>query len=165
MEEIYKEYSKIVYGYLISLTNNEDIAKELTQETFYSAIKNIKKFRNDSNIKTWLCKIAKNKFIDYYKKNKKIKEVSIEEYNIKNNDALLEKPLEEHFEEKEEVINIYQKIHKLDNCSKEVFLLRLRGELSYKEIGMIMGKSEQWARITFYRAKIKIREELENEKK
>ena len=73
MEEIYKAYSKIVYSYLLSLTNNVEIANELTQETFYKAVKNIKKFRNESNVKNWLCKIAKNVWIDYYKKTKKLK--------------------------------------------------------------------------------------------
>ena len=65
MEEIYKEYSKIVYTYLLSLTCNSELAEELMQETFYSAIKNINKFRNESSMKTWLCKIAKNKWFDY----------------------------------------------------------------------------------------------------
>ena len=65
MEEIYKEYSKYVFNYLLSFTNNVEIAEELMQETFYSAIKNIHKFRNDSSLKTWLYRIAKNKWIDY----------------------------------------------------------------------------------------------------
>ena len=77
MEEIYEEYSKFIFNYLLSLTSNTMIAEELMQETFYSAIKNINKFRKDSNLKTWLCKIAKNKWIDYYKKSKKIKEIDI----------------------------------------------------------------------------------------
>ena len=71
MEEIYKEYSKKVYRYLLTLTNNEDVAEELLQETFYSAVKNINKFRKESSIKTWLYVIAKNKWIDYCKKEKK----------------------------------------------------------------------------------------------
>ncbi len=71
MKEIYEECSKTIYKYLLTLTNNVEIAEELLQETFYSAVKNINKFRGDSNIKNWLYKIAKNKYIDYYKKNKK----------------------------------------------------------------------------------------------
>ena len=73
MEEIYKEYSKIIYNYLFSLSNNTDIAEELMQETFYSAVKNINKFKNESSLKTWLSKIAKNKCFDYYKKQKECK--------------------------------------------------------------------------------------------
>ena len=71
MKEIYEECSKTIYKYLLTLTNNVEIAEELLQETFYSAVKNINKFRGDSNIKNWFYKIAKNKYIDYYKKNKK----------------------------------------------------------------------------------------------
>lgn len=163
MEEIYKEYSKVVYSYLLSLTNNAEIASEITQETFYSAIKNIKKFRNDSSVKNWLCKIAKNKYIDYYKKSKKLNEINIDDINENNKDLWIKNSLEENYEKREEIINIYKKIHKLDECSKEVIYLRIRGELSYKEIGTIMGKTEEWARITFYRAKIKLKEDLKNE--
>ena len=77
MEEIYKEYSKIVYNYLLSFTNNTDTAEELMQETFYSAVKNINKFRKEASVKTWLCKIAKNKWIDYYNKIQKSNIVNI----------------------------------------------------------------------------------------
>ncbi len=160
MEEIYKAYSKIVYSYLLSLTNNVEIANELTQETFYKAVKNIKKFRNESNVKNWLCKIAKNVWIDYYKKTKKLKEINIDEID---ESLLTENSLEEHYETREELINLYRRIHKLDEESKEVIYLRIRAELSFKEIGIIMGKTEEWARIIFYRAKVKLKEDFENE--
>lgn len=159
MEEIYKEYSDIVYNYLLSLTNNVEIANELMQETFYSAIKNINKFRNESSLKTWLCKIAKNKWINYYKRSKEKNSISIDEIN----EALLvEKSFEDNLVEKEQIIELYKKIHKLDEPSKEVVYLRIKSELSFKDIGIIMGKSEEWARITFYRSKVKLKEEFEN---
>lgn len=160
MKEIYNEYSKIVYNYLISLTSNIDIANELTQETFYKAIKNINQFRNECSVKTWLCKIAKNEWIDYYKKTKKIKEINIDE--IKEG-LLIENSVEETYETKEQMISMYKRIHKLDEEAKEVIYLRIQAELSFKEIGQIMGRTEQWARIIFYRAKVKLKEELENE--
>lgn len=160
MEEIYKEYSKIVYSYLLSLTNNIDIANELTQETFYSAVKNISKFRNESNVKNWLCKIAKNKWNDYYKKKKKRKEFNIDEFA---ENLILNNSLEDEYEEKEQIINLYKRIHNLDEESREVMYLRIRGELSFKEIGFIMQRTEEWARIIFYRAKIKLKEDFENE--
>ena len=150
MEEIYKEYSKIVYNYLLSLTCNSEIAEELMQETFYSAVKNINKFRNESNIKTWLCKIAKNKWIDYLSKSKKSNEVAIDE-------------IEEEFSNKEKVIDLYKKIHNLDEKTREVIYLRIRADLNFKEIGLIMGETENWARVTFYRAKVKLKEEFDNE--
>ena len=160
MEEIYKEYSKIVYNYLLSLTNNTDIAEELMQETFYSAIKNINKFKKEASVKTWLCKIAKNKWIDYYNKLKKTNEVNINDINEK---YLLVNSFEDDCLNRDELINVYRRIHKLDEKSKEVVYLRVRSCFSFKEIGVIMGKSEEWARVTFYRAKIKLKEDFENE--
>ena len=160
MEEIYKEYSKIVYNYLLSLTNNSDTAEELMQETFYSAVKNINKFRKEASVKTWLCKIAQNKWIDYYNKLQKSNEINIEDVNEK---YLSSNSIEEDYLNKDKLLSVYKKIHKLDEKSREVVYLRTRTYFSFKEIGYIMGKSEEWARITFYRAKIKLKEDLENE--
>ncbi len=160
MENIYKEYSKIVFNYLLSLTNNTDLAEELMQETFYSAIKNIRNFRQESSLKTWLCKIAKNKWIDYYKKVKKVTEIDID--NI-NDYLFIETSFEEEFANKDDILNLYKKIHNLDEKTKEVIYLRIRAEFSFRDISIIMGCSEDWARITFYRAKLKLKEEYENE--
>lgn len=160
MEEIYKEYSKFVYNYLLSLTNNAEIAEELMQETFYSAIKNINKFRQESSIKTWLCKIAKNKWIDYYKKIKKSNEENIDEIDEK---FIMVNSFEDEFANKDTVLDLYKKIHKLDEKTREVMYLRIRSDLSFKDIGIIMDESEQWARVTFYRAKVKLKEEFYNE--
>lgn len=162
MEEIYKEYSKIVYNYLLSLTCNSELAEELMQETFYSAVKNINKFRNDSSIKTWLCKIAKNKWIDYIKKSNISNELSIDDIEEK---FLLVNSFEEEYSSKEAVIDLYKKIHSLDEKTREVIYLRIRADLSFKDIGLIMGETENWARVTFYRAKVKLKEEFDNEKK
>ena len=162
MEEIYEEYSKFIFNYLLSLTSNTMIAEELMQETFYSAIKNINKFRKDSNLKTWLCKIAKNKWIDYYKKSKKIKEIDI---NSISDDYLVVHSFEDNCINKIELLDVYKQIHKLDEKSKEVIFLRIKGNFSFKEIATIMEKTEEWARITYYRAKIKLKEELNNGQK
>ena len=160
MEEIYKEYSKIVYNYLLSLTGNSEIAEELMQETFYNAVKNINKFRNEASMKTWLCKIAKNKWIDYLKKSNVSSEVSIDEIEEK---FILVNSFEEEFSNKEKVIDLYKKIHNFDEKTREVIYLRIRADLSFKEIGEIMGETENWARVTFYRAKVKLKEEFDNE--
>lgn len=160
MEEIYKEYSRYVFNYLLAFTNNVDTAEELTQETFYSVIKNIHKFKNNSSLKTWICRIAQNKLIDYYKKSKKIKEIDINDISEK---ILLINSFEEEFANREELINVYKRVHKLDEKSKEVIYLRTKCEFNFKEIGNIMEESEEWARITFYRAKIKLKEDLKNE--
>lgn len=162
MEEIYQKYSKLVYNYLHKLTNDIELSEELMQETFYSAIKGINKFKGETKITVWLCQIAKNKWKDYLVKSNKIKSISLEdtigELFVQDNNL-------EQIDNREEIIQLYQYIIKLPEEVKEVFYLRMRGELSFKEIGKICGKSEEWARVTFYRGKLKIKEELlKNEK-
>ena len=154
MEEIYKKYSKLVYKYLYTLTRDIELSEELTQETFYSAIKNLKNFRNECKISVWLCQIAKHKWIDYLSNNKKT--IPFDEHIIDQNLF---------FDECEKIIeknDLYEKINKLDKDTKNVFYLRLKSELTFKEIGEILGKSEEWARITFYRGKIKLEKGLKN---
>lgn len=160
MEEIYKEYSKKIYSYLLSLSNNPDIAEELLQETFYSAIKNIKKFRNESSLKTWLYTIAKNKWIDYCKKIKKLNEVKIIE---NSEDISSNTTLEEEYLSRNELFNICKIINKMDEKTKDVVYLRIFTNFSFKEIASIIGKTEENARTIFFRAKNKLKEELKNE--
>lgn len=154
IEKIYDEYFDTVNKYLFCLTHNNDISEELTQETFYRAVKKINTYKGECKISTWLCQIAKNLWYDECRKNKRIiSSEPIENINI---------PDLEYFEDKlidnEEKIMLYKKIQKLDEKTKEVIYLRLTGELSFKEIGIIMNKTENWARITFYRGKNKLKE-------
>lgn len=159
MEDIYEKYSKLVYSYLLSLTKDSSIAEDLMQETFYSAIKNINKFRNESSFKVRLCKIAKNKWTDYYKKSKKTNEVNLDYLNETCFSSYF---IEDNVINKQETLNVLKSIHNLDETSKEVIYLRIGMNLSFREIGMIMEKNENWARIIFYRAKIKLKEDLNN---
>ena len=164
MEELYKNYSKLVFNYLRSLCGDKELAEELTQETFYKAIKGINKFKGECKVSSWLCQIARNIWINYRKKEDKVKYISYDEdENIKN--ILAYRNVEDDVDARNELISVYKKIHKLDEKTKEVFYLRIKGELSFKEIGEILNKSEEWARITFYRGKIKLKEEIENDKK
>lgn len=162
MEEIYKKYSKLVYNYLYGLTRNIELSEELMQETFYSAIKGINKFKGNCKISVWLCQIAKNKWRDHLNKSKKIQLTSL------NEDVEFLISTDYYFEDmsdKDEIIQLYNNINKLDESVREVFYLRIKGELSFKEIAEIIGKSEEWARVNFYRGKMKIKEELlKNEK-
>ena len=161
MDELYKEYSKLVFYYLNSLSGNSYIAEELTQETFYRAIKGITKFNNECKISTWLCKIAKNIWNDYLRKEKFPKTFSIDDENFIEK-IILEESFEDNIEDKSQIISLYKYIHKLDEDTREVFYLRLKGEPSFKEIGEILDKSEDWARLTFYRGKIKLKEAMNN---
>lgn len=160
MEELYKEYSKVVYNYLLTLTNSVEITEDLTQETFYSAVKNINKFKKQSSVKTWLCKIAQNKWIDYCKKVQKSNEISISDLN---QDNLLTDSFEYEYLSKEQLLDIHKRIYDLEEKTKEIIYLRICTNLTFKEIGTIIGKSEEWTRTTFYRAKIKLKEDLKNE--
>lgn len=153
IEDIYKEYFKIVYKYLFCLTRNSDEAEEITQEVFCNAIEEIDKFEGKCKIEVWLCQIAKNLWYDELKKKKRKSENIDETELIDSNFNLENKLIEE-----DEKIALYKKIHKLDNITKEVIILRINGELSFKEIGTIFNKSENWARVTFYRGKKKLKE-------
>lgn len=155
-EEIYEKYALKIYKYIYALCKNNDIAEEILQETFYNAIKNADSFKGDSSIYTWLCKIAKNNWKNYLKRKSKIQFVSLEE-NMLDNTRF------ESIEERHRLLEIYEAMHKLDSVTKEILLIRLHSDLSFKEIGDLFGKSEQWARTKFYRGKLKIKEELKDE--
>lgn len=156
MEEIYKEYSSTVYKYLFCLTHNEDISEDLTQETFAIAVKEIDKFKGECKISVWLCQIAKHLWYKKLKKKSKEKTISLNE--LENDIEDIEK-IEESVLKQEEKIQFFKDIRKLDNDSREVVYLRMIGNLNFIEIGEILGKTANWARVTFYRAKQRIREE------
>ena len=158
IEKIYEEYYEIVYKYLFCLTHDKDLSEDLTQETFVKMIKNIDKFKGESKLSSWLCEIAKNLYLDYLRKNKRRSKVII----VKENEIEIqsEENIENEYIEKEEKDKIFEKINSLDEISKKVMYLRINGELSFKEIGSILDKSENWARVIFYRGKQKLKEEI-----
>lgn len=152
IEDIYTKYGNTVYKYLVCLTNDMDLSEELTQETFYQAIKGIDKFRGDCKITVWLCQIAKRLWYKELRECKN-KTLSIEEnkYELSASDDI-EKEYCMHLD----AVQLFKELHKLNGKAKEVMYLRLTGILSFKEIGEILGESENWARVTFYRVKQKI---------
>lgn len=159
IENVYRENFNMVYKYLFCLTHNVDIAEELTQETFYIAVKHIKSFRGECKISVWLCQIAKNLWYkEFKKKNKELCNEIINIEDIEENETIEDRVV--YNNEKSE---LYKKIKGLDEKTRQVIYLRIRGELSFKEIGNIMNQTENWARITFYRGKIKMKEGNENE--
>lgn len=156
IKKIYEEYSSTVYKYLFCLTHSEDISEDLTQETFAIAVKEIDKFKGECKISVWLCQIAKHLW--YKKLKKKSKENTISLNELENDIEDIE-TIEESVLKQEEKIQFFKDIRKLDNDSREVVYLRMIGNLNFIEIGEILGKTANWARVTFYRAKQKIREE------
>ena len=154
MEQIYEEYFETVNKYLFCLTHNNDISEELTQETFYKAVKKINTYKGDCKISVWLCQIAKNLWYDQCRKNKKIIDIKEEDlFDIESLDTT-----EQQVVSNEEKISLYKKMQKLDELTREVIYLRITGELSFKEIANILNKTENWARVTFYRGKQKLKE-------
>ena len=155
-ENFYKENFDIVFKYLFCLTHDLNISEDLAQETFYRAMKNINKFKGESKLSTWLCKIAKNLWYDELKK-KKHNNISFEE-----SENLIDIASSENVEERaisnDNKINLYKRLQKLDEQTREVVYLRITGDLSFKEIGMILNKTENWARVTYYRGKQKLKE-------
>ena len=155
MDEIYSKYSSIIYKYLLGLTKNKELAEELLQETFYSAILHYDKLKNDNDkILNWLYIIAKNKWKDYLKKKSKIKQIPL------NENLIEEYSYENEVELNDEKKRLYEKINKLNPISKKVILMKINTELTFKEIGEILGKDESWAKTIYYRASIKLKEEL-----
>jgi RNA polymerase sigma-70 factor (ECF subfamily) len=141
----------------LGICKNEDCAEELTQETFYKALKSISTFRNDCKLSTWLCQIAKNCFLTYAVKNKRdmgLVEALFEHTHNGENSA------EEKILARETYKNIQDSLQRIEEPYKEVFWLRAFKELSFAQIAHKYGKTESWARVTYHRAKMKIKEEL-----
>ena len=158
IEELYRTYFDIVYRYIRFISQDGSLAEEVTQETFFKALKKADQFRGDCDVRVWLCQIAKNTLYDHLKKQKKqlLGDERLEEAESADGELL-----EEKLAQRSQAMEIHKVLHRLSEPYKEVFSLRTFGELTFREIGMLFGKSENWARVTYYRARVKIREELE----
>ncbi|MHB1150732.1 MAG: RNA polymerase sigma factor [Eubacteriales bacterium] len=154
-ENIYKQYFKDVFLYLKGLSGNESVAEELTQETFFKAMRSIDKFKGDCSIRVWLCQIAKNSLYTYQKKQCKITDDSILESEPDKFNIEIE------YADHEASLLIHTLLHQMEEPYKEVFNLRVFGELSFTQIGAIFGKTENWACVTYHRAKQKIYRQME----
>ena len=157
IEELYQLYFKDIYLFVKALSKDEHIAEEITQETFFKAMKSIDSFKGECDIRVWLCQIAKNTYYSYCKKNNRI--ISEEEPERTDTE---QKSIESQLIDKEDAVAIHKILHKLEEPYKEVFHLRTFGELSFKEIGEVFEKTESWSRVTNHRAKMKIIEQLNN---
>jgi len=153
-DEVYIQHFKYVYKYVLSLCRNETVAEDITQETFLKAFENIDSFNGKSKMQVWLCQIAKNTYFTYCKNAKKHTSGSVElEW-----ESVID--FEQRFFDKENAFAVHKALHLLDEPYKEVFSLRLFGELSFSQIAELFGKTESWARVTCHRAKMKLKEDL-----
>lgn len=155
-EAIYTKYFSSVYRYVFSLCRNETVAEEITQEAFYKAMEHIDQFDGKCKLYVWLCQIAKNTLYTYVKKQKRI----VPESNL-DLSLLPDTSFESVLIDKELAWEIHKLLHKLDEPYKEVFSLRVFGELSFSQIGELFGKTDSWARLIFYRAKKALRRNLD----
>lgn len=151
MDAAYREYAVMVYKFLLSLCYEEELAEELTQETFYQAVRSVDRYDGSCKVSTWLCQIVKHL---WYREMERRKRKGTSELTADMES--LEKPVEEQLLVKEEKMELFRKVHVLDEISKEIVLLRVTGAFSFKEIAELFGKNENWARVTYYRAKQKL---------
>lgn len=149
-EELYQRYAQVVFRYLMSLTHDADLAEELTQETFYQAIRSSDRFDQSCKVSTWLCGIARNVLRSHRRRNPLVEEVQEQDQTTPSAEADVM-----HAQSRME---LFKQLHRLAEPYREVVYLRTFGDLSFKEVGEVLGKTENWARITFYRGKEKLRE-------
>ncbi len=160
-DKVYQTYFNDVFLYIRRLSGNEHIAEEVTSEAFFKAMHSINDFRGDCELRVWLCQIAKNCYYSYQKKAGRID--SIEDFELLNMPDPGE-TVEEQLARHEEAMQIQKLLHDVPDPYKEVFMWRVFAELSFKQIAQIFGKSENWACVTYHRARNMIKDRLEDNK-
>ena len=152
-EDIYRENYPIVYGYLLSLCGDIPLAEDLAAETFFKAFLHPRRYDGRCKLSTWLCTIGRNRYFNERKRQAR-------SHRLTARPAVAPDP-EEALLEKEQIAQLYRITRQLEPPYGQVFFMRLDG-LSFRQIGEAMGKSENWARVTFYRAKVKAQERMED---
>lgn len=156
-EQIYSAYFKSVYHYIWKLSGDEHIAEEITSETFLKAMKSIGDFRGECDMRVWICQIAKNAYYSYLKKNHRMECVDGTELQKIAAPGIF---VDEQIEIQDEVQQIRKILHTMPEPYKEVFMWRVFGELSFKEIGALYGKTDNWACVTYHRARKMIQDRI-----
>lgn len=154
IDEIYNKYANLIKNYIFSITSDKELSEEIMQETFVVAINQIDNFRGDCKISVWLCSIAKKILYKESKKHNSKIVIPIDDIELADN-----KNIEEECIKNDNKLRLYESLQNLDVITREVMYLRLTGDLTFKEIGKILNKSENWARVTFFRGKQKLNKE------
>lgn len=152
-EKLYEAYYMRVFSYAMTITGDRHTAEEITQETFFRAFSKLKDFRGESDAFTWLCAIAKHLFIDEKRRQGRAGEMP-------EDIALQDKAVEQTAVERDDSFRVHMALHAMEEPYREVFELRVFGELSFQQIGRIFNKTENWARVTFHRARAKLKERM-----
>ncbi len=161
-EQVYEFYFKDVYKYVLTLCHDAGEAEEITQETFCQALKGMSSFRGECKMLVWLCQIAKHLYFGRQKKQKRMSAQEIEEVLEDVRQIAFPDSIEQRYLDETDAMEIHRHLHNLQEPYKEVFMLRIFGELSFKKIAEIFGRTESWARITYHRAKLRIISEMED---
>lgn len=154
MEELYNQYSRIVYHFLYTMCKDNNLAEELTQETFLRAFESLERYDGSCKISTWLCQIAKHVLYQYWTKQKKMCMVELDEQWMAKENT------EKQAINKIELEQVWDELQKMSEPMRNVVMLRALSDFSFREIGVMLGKSENWARVTFYRAKVLLLKEV-----
>ena len=155
-QKVYEEYARKVYKFLLSLTGSEDFAEELLQEAFYQALQHIDRFEGRCSLYTWLCQIGKNAWIKECRRRSRYADSPLEDLTIP---AVNTSP-EALFLEKEAYILARKALLTLEEPYRDVFILHALSGVKLKEIAAIYEKSESWARVTYFRARTKLAQEV-----
>ena len=147
MEEIYRAHARTVYKFLLSQCHDDALAEELTQETFYQAVRSIDRFNGSCKVSVWLCQIAKHLWYQHLRKANRETELPEEA------ELPLVPSAEEEAVSRSGQLDMLRRVHELPEPGREVVYLRIFGNLSFREIGEVLGRTETWARVTFYRCK------------
>lgn len=155
-EELYRQYFNDVYRYILKLSSSHQLAEEITSDTFFKAMRSIDSFRGDCDVRVWLCQIAKNCYYSHLKKQNKIHPLddTIPDDSESMNEIL---------SAQSDVERIKKALHEIEDPYKEVFMWRVFADLSFRQIGQMFGKTENWACVTYHRAKSKILKKLEEQ--
>ena len=154
MDELYRQYSQIVYHFLYTRCGNSDLAEDLMQETFLKALGSLDSYDHSCKLSTWLCQIAKHLLYQHWARINKTRLELLDETLEASHDTQRQAMA------KVELADVWEELHRLPPDMQKVVKLRVLGDLSYREIGNLLGKSENWARVTFYRAKLKLTKEV-----
>lgn len=155
LEALYHDYYQAVYSYTLRLARDRHLAEEVTQEAFFKAMKSIDSFRGQCQMRVWLCQIAKNTYYSLAEKRRRAGPPPEEDWPDSTD-------LEERFSDKEMALAVHRALHQMEEPYREVFWLRALGELSFAQIAGLFSKTESWARVTYHRAKLKIRARMED---
>lgn len=157
-ETIYREYFRDVELYILAICKDAHLAEELTEQVFFQALRSLPGFRGDCDVRTWLCAMGRNAYLTHLRKSRKsepLDEIRISDPGQNMEDRLMDR---------EQAMDIHRHLHELPEPYKEVFSLRVFGQLSFQDIGGLFGRTANWACVTYHRARQKIQNAMEDSK-